>query len=194
MVAALTPDPHPPTDPGSASPPHATACFSSIFDPAVVEQAEKAGVGAWIPDLSLGGKHDELHGKPIECSCYVRGISDGRFRYEAAWGGGHASMGKTARLWIGGVDVLVSCERGQTLSQVLLFQHLAFISADFSVKLCQLAERIPLERHRPDEVRTGGRQIVEPLPRRLPRDRVRDHHCRRARFHDGKPCCVRAHP
>ena len=39
------------------------------------------------------------------------------FDIDSAWGGGQATMGKTARLWIGGVDVLVSTERGQTLSQ-----------------------------------------------------------------------------
>ena len=82
MVDALTPSPHPATDPGSPLPPPAVACFSSIFDPAVVEQAVEAGVGAWIPSISLGGKHDTLHGAPIECAAYVRGLTDGHYNYE----------------------------------------------------------------------------------------------------------------
>ena len=99
-------------------PPPAEACFSSIYDPAVVEQAAAAGVGSWIT-VSLGGKLDTsgLHGAPIEAAACVLGITDGKFRLEEEWGGGHATMGRTARLWLSGVDVLVASERQQTLSQ-----------------------------------------------------------------------------
>ena len=105
-------------DQGSGVPPPAEACFSSIYDPEVVGQAAAAGVGSWIT-VSLGGKLDTsgLHGTPIVATAFVLGITDGKFRLEEEWGGGRATMGQTARLWVSGVDTLVASERQQTLSQ-----------------------------------------------------------------------------
>jgi microcystin degradation protein MlrC len=41
------------------------ACFGFIYDPGVARQAHEAGAGATI-EVSLGGKHDEMHGAPLE--------------------------------------------------------------------------------------------------------------------------------
>ena len=54
------------------------ACFGFIYDPEVAAQAHAAGPGSVI-DVRLGGKHDELHGEPLELSVYVKTLSDGRF-------------------------------------------------------------------------------------------------------------------
>ncbi|HVM54791.1 MAG TPA: M81 family metallopeptidase, partial [Acidimicrobiales bacterium] len=46
------------------------ACFAMICDPETVQQAIAAGVGATL-DVRLGGKHDDLHGDPIDAPAYV---------------------------------------------------------------------------------------------------------------------------
>jgi microcystin degradation protein MlrC len=93
------------------------ACYAFIYDPETVTQAASAGVGASI-DIRLGGKSDSLHGTPIEVRAYVKALTDGRFRYSTPmWRGLHADLGPMARLQIGGIHVLVSSSRQQTLDE-----------------------------------------------------------------------------
>lgn len=96
-------------------------CFGFIADPETARQAHQAGVGATI-DVRLGAKTDDLHGTPIETSAYVKGLTDGRFRYTTPMGAGRqVDLGQMTRLVIGNVDVLVSTVRTQTLdSEVFL--------------------------------------------------------------------------
>ncbi len=92
------------------------ACYGYIFDPDVARQAHQAGVGATI-DIALGGKHDELHGEPLDLRVYVKALTDGRFVYTTPMqGGAKANYGPMARLQIGGrggLDVLVGSRRSQ---------------------------------------------------------------------------------
>lgn len=90
------------------------ACFAFIYDPEVAEVAHRAGVGAKI-DIRLGGKHDEIHGEPLEVSGYVKSLSDGRFTYTTPMARGvRENLGKMVRLQIDGVDVVVGSRRSQT--------------------------------------------------------------------------------
>lgn len=99
------------------------ACFGFIYDPETAQQAHRAGVGAVI-DVRLGGKTDDLHGAPIEARAYVKALTDGRFVQQSPMGRGTpVDLGKMARLQIGGVDVLVSSVRAQTLDAEVFLLH-----------------------------------------------------------------------
>ena len=96
------------------------ACFGYIFDPDVARQAHQAGAGATI-DVMLGGKHDELHGSPLQLRVYVKALTDGRFVYTTPMlGGARANYGPMARLQVGGrdgLDVLVGSRRSQVFDR-----------------------------------------------------------------------------
>ena len=90
--------------------------YGTIYDPAVAEQAHAAGTGATI-SVQLGGKHDELHGPPIEAEVYVKTLSDGLFVYTSPMlAGMRGRWGPTARLQVGGpggLDVIATSYRSQ---------------------------------------------------------------------------------
>ena len=92
--------------------------YAFIYDPEVVQQAIKAGVGATI-DCRLGGKTDNLHGEPIELKgAYVKCISDGSFvRQSVISLGSHNSLGPTVCLQVGNVEIGVACFRTQTFDE-----------------------------------------------------------------------------
>ncbi len=91
------------------------ACYAYIYDPETARQAHAAGASATI-DVRLGGKTDALHGAPIVATAYVKCLTDGRFRLTTPMGRGlQVDFGPTARLQIGGVDVLVASVRQQVL-------------------------------------------------------------------------------
>jgi microcystin degradation protein MlrC len=98
------------------------ACFGCICDPAAAEAAHRAGTGAII-EVELGGKYDELHGAPLPVRAYVKTLTDGRFVWQAMAAGTRASLGKMARLVVGGVDVLVSSRRTQTFDDEMFRLH-----------------------------------------------------------------------
>lgn len=91
------------------------AAFGFIFDPEVAALAARAGEGSRISCL-LGGKTDNLHGAPIELKdAYVRKISDGCYTRKSPMGlGGRKSIGTTACLEVGNVQIVVGSERSQT--------------------------------------------------------------------------------
>lgn len=99
------------------------AVFVGIKDPDVVRQATDAGIGTTI-DIRLGGKTDRLHGDPIDCTAYVKTLTDGETRLEAPTGKGwRYPLGPTARLVIDGVDVIVISEGMQTIDRTPLLLH-----------------------------------------------------------------------
>lgn len=85
-----------------------------LCDPASVEQAAAAGIGATL-DLELGGKTDALHGEPYLGAFRVGGIFDGRFMETQTRHGGFQrfDQGKSA----------VVRESGQCGLTVLLTSH-----------------------------------------------------------------------
>lgn len=102
------------------------ACFGYIFDPSVADQAHQAGTGATI-DVKLGGKHDDVHGAPLEVSVYVKVLSDGGFVHTSPMLAGlHRTYGKMARLQVGGrggIDVLVGSVRSQVFDDQVFALH-----------------------------------------------------------------------
>jgi microcystin degradation protein MlrC len=99
------------------------AAVGTIFDPATVQQAMNAGVGAEI-EVSLGGHTDPDMGAPIKARAIVRMLSDGAFKNDGPMNAGvETSMGPTAVLRIGGIDVVTISNRIQTIDlQVFLSQ------------------------------------------------------------------------
>jgi microcystin degradation protein MlrC len=89
----------------------ANVVVGSIWDAAAVDTCIAAGVGRRV-SLSLGGKLDTRHGKPLDVTGTVRLISDG----DTYWGGvreAHRliSRGKTVVLTVDGVDIIVTAKR-----------------------------------------------------------------------------------
>lgn len=100
----------------------ADAAFGFVADPTVADIAHQAGVGARL-EVSLGGKHGDLHGPPIELSCTVRTLTDGRFELQHMMKGVAIDVGPSARLSSGGVDVIVSSRPFQTLDAEIFLLH-----------------------------------------------------------------------
>ncbi len=91
------------------------SAFGTIYDPEVVHQAIRAGVGARI-SCKLGGKMDNLHGEPIELTdAYVKTITDGRYMNLSPMGRGMRNIGLTVLLEVGNVNVIVTCGRSQAM-------------------------------------------------------------------------------
>ncbi|MDN4524034.1 M81 family metallopeptidase [Fictibacillus fluitans] len=98
-------------------------CFACIFDPEAVERAFEAGVGNEIA-LMLGGKTDELHGDPILLTAYVKCLTDGQFTYTSPlWTGRKENLGKTVRLQVNNVDIIVSSVKTQVLDDEIYKLH-----------------------------------------------------------------------
>ncbi|MFC5449924.1 M81 family metallopeptidase [Paenibacillus aestuarii] len=99
------------------------ACFGSIFDPEVVEIACEVGVGANI-QVQIGGKTDTLHGDSLPVDAYVKAITDGTFVASTPMGqGGVVNLGKSVRLQVDGVDIIVCSVKAQTLDEQIFLLH-----------------------------------------------------------------------
>jgi microcystin degradation protein MlrC len=81
----------------------ATGWVMTIADPAAVQAAVKAGVGGGF-DLEVGGKTDDLHGKPVRVRGKVKLLHDGNYiETEVRHGGGrYFAMGPTAVIEVEG--------------------------------------------------------------------------------------------
>jgi microcystin degradation protein MlrC len=79
-----------------------SAAVAQIMDREAVAACVAAGVGSTVT-LSVGGRHDRLHGPPVEVSGTVRRIHEGSFPLAGPMGAGTmASRGRTVVLEIGG--------------------------------------------------------------------------------------------
>jgi microcystin degradation protein MlrC len=97
--------------------------FGFVFDPEVARLAHEAGVGATI-QCRLGAKTDDRHGVPLAVTAYVKCLTDGQFVQTSPMGRGtQVDLGKTARLVIDGIDVLVASVRTQTLDDEVFRLH-----------------------------------------------------------------------
>ncbi|MEK9969501.1 MAG: MlrC C-terminal domain-containing protein, partial [Ferrovibrio sp.] len=84
------------------------AVFAFLYDPALVQQARAAGIGATI-QAKLGGRIAPHFGAPVEVSAEVVRITDGRFVNEGPFETGMTvDLGETAVLRIGNVQVIVT--------------------------------------------------------------------------------------
>ena len=99
------------------------ACFAFIYDPEVAQIAHEAGVGSYI-DVELGGKTDSLHGEPLPIRAYVKSLTDGRFTQSSPmWRGLQVNLGKSARLQVGGLDIIVCSVKSQVLDEQIFLLH-----------------------------------------------------------------------
>jgi microcystin degradation protein MlrC len=73
--------------------------FVALFDPRGVAAAREAGAGGEI-DFDVGGKTDNLHGRPLRIRATVRSIHDGQWEEREVRHGGNPrfDMGETAIL------------------------------------------------------------------------------------------------
>lgn len=87
----------------------AKTIFGFISDPEIALLAHEVGVGGVVSGL-LGGKTDNIHGAPIELhNAKVCALSDGNATYVSPMMEGlPVCYGKTARLRIGNVDIIVT--------------------------------------------------------------------------------------
>jgi microcystin degradation protein MlrC len=86
-----------------------------IWDPEAVEKASASGLGREIT-VDLGGKTDDLHGKPLEVTGTVKTITDGKWIVKGPMGtGSESDMGETAVLLVGGNEVIVTSKRLQPM-------------------------------------------------------------------------------
>lgn len=60
------------------------AAVAQIADAQAVQRCIEAGIGSTVT-MEIGGKHDQLHGRPVEVTGYVRLISDGTFVRGGSW-------------------------------------------------------------------------------------------------------------
>lgn len=81
--------------------------FVMVVDPSAAQACARAGIGQAIT-LELGYHIDPTWGKPLQVTGVVRLLADGHFLYRGGlYGGTWASMGLSAVLQIGSIDVLV---------------------------------------------------------------------------------------
>ncbi|WP_192249291.1 M81 family metallopeptidase [Mesorhizobium caraganae] len=87
----------------------AKAIFGYIYDPEIALLAHKVGVGGVVSGL-LGGKTDKIHGAPIELhNARVCALSDGNATFVSPMMEGlPVCYGKTARLRVGNVEIIVT--------------------------------------------------------------------------------------
>ncbi len=81
--------------------------FVMVVDPSAAQACARAGIGQAIT-LELGYHIDPTWGQPLQVTGVVRLLADGRFLYRGGlYGGTWTSMGLSAVLQIGSIDVLV---------------------------------------------------------------------------------------
>ncbi len=99
------------------------SAFGTVYDPEVAETSHRAGVGATL-GVRLGGKHDRLHGDPLDLEVYVKALTDGKFKLSTPMGqGSPVDLGKMARLASGGMDIVVASRRTQVLDPEPFLLH-----------------------------------------------------------------------
>lgn len=140
------------------------ALVGIIYDPETAAQAHAAGVGSTIP-VRLGGKTDDRHGAPIEMDAYVRALCDGEYINRGPMFRGVAdTLGPAATLIVGGVEVVVSTYRRQTLDvemfritginvatrRLLVLKSAVHFRADFGPLASRIFDADTPGVHRPD--------------------------------------------
>ncbi len=81
--------------------------LQTLYDPEAVVACVEAGVGETV-SLDVGGKTDEMHGKPVNVTGTVCAISDGKYEEHGASHGGF-------RYYDAGVCVRLDTDGGQTI-------------------------------------------------------------------------------
>lgn len=108
------------------------AAFGIIADPEAVRECQRVGVRGTVK-IPLGGKIDPDFVPPLEVTGEVVAISDGGFTYAGPMSTGmRSTMGPSAVLRIGGIDVVITTNRLQVLD-VNIFRSQGIEPADKQV-------------------------------------------------------------
>jgi microcystin degradation protein MlrC len=95
------------------------AAIGLMVDPAAAQAAHAAGAGAEIR-IGLGGHSRVAGDAPLEATYRVEQLSDGRCQYGGPMMHGKwSAVGPSARLSLGGVQIVVSCHKDQMLDRSL---------------------------------------------------------------------------
>lgn len=115
------------------------AAVAVMFDPETVKQAIAAGIGSTIP-VKLGGKLAPMvTGGPIECTAYVKAITDGRFRVRDKMNQGIiANFGDCVLLQIDGVQVIVCSYHSQPYD-LEIYRHIGIQPQDMKILMVKSA-------------------------------------------------------
>ncbi|MFI4986200.1 MAG: M81 family metallopeptidase [Alphaproteobacteria bacterium] len=104
----------------------ADAAFAPISDGAAVSRCQAAGEGATVT-LAIGGKIDPSFGAPLEVTGTVRRLGNGDFVCDGPmWKGLKMSMGPSAVLRVGGIDIVLATNR----FQITDLQHFLSLGID----------------------------------------------------------------
>lgn len=96
------------------------AALGVLFDPQSAAEAALAGEGATVR-LKLGAKTGGADEVPVDAEFEVVKITDGEFLATGPfYGGSHMSLGTTARLRSGGVEIVVASRKAQCADQEML--------------------------------------------------------------------------
>ncbi|KAB7739625.1 microcystin degradation protein MlrC [Parvibaculum sedimenti] len=109
-----------------------SAVLGVLFDPESAKAAAEAGEGARIR-LRLGAKTGGADEEPIDDEFEVARISDGEFLATGPfYGGSRMSLGTTARLRKGGVEIVVASRKAQCADQEML-KHIGIEPAKLGI-------------------------------------------------------------
>ncbi|SDC96902.1 M81 family metallopeptidase [Actinokineospora iranica] len=100
----------------------ASACYAALHDPDTVAAAVAARVGGRLT-VALGGRHGWASGPPVTATATVRAITDGHVVHQAMRRGKALEFGRSVRLAVGKVDVVVSSKRSQVFDPEILLLH-----------------------------------------------------------------------
>lgn len=129
--------------------------YASLADGAAVDACFAAGVGASL-DLSLGGKLDHVHGKPLTVSCAVKAL--------------HVSetSGALAITAVDNVDVILS-RRRMAFTTLAQFAELELDPLDYRIVCLKLGYLFPdFQRIAPEAIMALSPGPINALPETLP--------------------------
>jgi microcystin degradation protein MlrC len=89
------------------------AVIGHLVDPEAVGQAVRAGVGQRLT-LSVGGKVDSFHGRPVQVSGTVRSIHDGDFVTSTPFNAGLQRRGTTVVFVCDGIEIILTSNRAHS--------------------------------------------------------------------------------
>tara|TARA_R110000868_G_scaffold96110_14_gene264400 strand:- start:1575 stop:3086 length:1512 start_codon:yes stop_codon:yes gene_type:complete len=96
------------------------AALGVLFDPQSAADAAAAGEGATVR-LKLGAKTGGAEEEPVDAEFEVVKITNGEFLATGPfYGGSHMSLGTTARLRVGGVEIVVASRKAQCADKEML--------------------------------------------------------------------------
>ena len=96
--------------------------FGMLWDPVAVDFAHRAGVGSTMA-LRIGGKVSALSGRPLDVVAEVLTVRDDARQALFAQGEPKASLGRSAALRVGGVDIVLNSERQQVFDPRCFSEH-----------------------------------------------------------------------